>query len=158
MSTLLIITGWLLCVPAIIFGPAAKLLPLNTDRPWIDGLLINTLRAYKKYNTQAWIRRMKSIAKHPQITLQYLKILTNKEQKQPIGQVELRVAELVQFHDVQTDHQHHRLRVLDYKYGKQPASDFGSIVVVGNTVHDGNHRLAAAREAGVKTITAYKWG
>lgn len=157
MNSLLIVTGWLLCLPAIILGPVAKLLPINTNRPWIDGLLINTLRAYKKYNAQSWIRRMKSISKNPQITLQYLKILTNKENRQPHGQTELRVAELVQFHDVQTDHFHHRLRVLDYKRGKQPASDFGAIVVVGNTVHDGNHRLAAAREAGIETLIAYKW-
>lgn len=148
MKILLVLIGWLLCVPAILLGPIVKLFPITIDRPWVDGLLLNTLRAYKKYNTRSWIRRMIGIVHNPRITLQYLSILCNKEQVEAIGSKQVYVNVLCRLHDVQTTHKHHKDRVEQARKGNVPDSIFGKIIVVGNKVHDGNHRIEALKEAG----------
>lgn len=154
-NIILAIIGVFLCIPAILLGPVAKLLPINSDRPWVDGLLINTLRAYKKYNTISWIRRIISICQKPSLTLEYLSLLVNKQSiyNSPVKSV-VDVNYLYASHWVETSHKHHRDRVESYKLGKNVTSQFGPIILVGNQVHDGNHRLAAMKEAGVKHVEA----
>lgn len=157
MKQLLIVIGWVLCIPAIILGPIARLLPIDTKRPWVDGLLINTLRAYKKYDTTSWVRRMKSIYKEPQLTIQYLRLLRRKMEVEFDGYYLFPVGLLSAGHSVQTDHEHHRKRVEDLRRGKTVISNYGSPIVVGSLVHDGNHRLAACREAGVTFMEVAMW-
>jgi hypothetical protein len=139
--------GWSLCLPAIALGPIAKFTTCDTTRPWVDGLFINTWRAYKKYNTKSWIRRMIGIYHNPKLTKQYWAILTTKKNVQPAGIVLTSVYDLNRLHDIQTTHEHHRSRVQEAKKGKVPSSQFGQIVVVGQDVHDGNHRIGALQEA-----------
>lgn len=141
------LTGWGLCVPAIAFGPIAKLTSCDTMRPWVDGLIVNTWRAYKKYNTKSWLRRMVGIYHNPNLTVQYWSILNTKKTVQSIGLVVATPNQLNRLHDIQTTHEHHRLRVQECKNGEVPSSQFGPIVVVGNEVHDGNHRIGALQEA-----------
>lgn len=139
--------GWGLCVPAIFLGPFAKLTSCDTTRPWVDGLFINTWRAYKKYNTKSWIRRMIGIYHNPKLTIQYLSILVAKKKVQKMGIVDITPHKLNRLHDIQTTHKHHRLRIQESQKGKVPSSQFGPIIVVGNHVHDGNHRVGALQEA-----------
>jgi hypothetical protein len=149
--------GTFLCLLAIIFQPIAKLTSVDTSRPWVDGLVINVWRAYAKYNTISWITRIIGIFKNPDMTRQYLKILSNKEK---ISQCETNIVEvekLIQCHDVQTNHSHHRERVCKLLSGEQIESQFGPIVIVNNIIHDGNHRVAALREANIKTIQVQQW-
>lgn len=152
-----ILIGWLLCVPAILLGPLAKLTPVNTNRPWVDGLLVNIWRAYKKYDAKSWVRRMIGIYHNPNITKQYLRILSNRQNVQFIGERELNVELINNFHDVQTDHDHHRYRVLALRAGGKLTSDYGPMVVVGNIVHDGNHRLAALKEVRKPKVKVDYW-
>lgn len=140
--------GWFLCLPAILLGPVAKLTLCDVSRPWVDGLWVNTWRAYKKYNAGSWLRRMISIYKNPDLTTQYLKILLTKKQVKLIGEVLADPVALRPLHDIQTDHGHHRERVKEGRLGKVPSSQFGPIILVGEDVHDGNHRVGALQEAG----------
>jgi hypothetical protein len=116
-------------------------------RPWVDGLFVNTWRAYKKYNTKSWIRRMIGIYHNPNLTAQYWSILTTKKNVLPVGLLAAMPHELKRLHDIQTTHNHHKSRVEECKKGRVPSSQFGPIVVVGNEVHDGNHRIGALQEA-----------
>lgn len=154
MNTILIIIGWSLCIPAIVFGPIVKLFPSRVNRPWVDGLVKNTLRAYAKYDTKSWIRRMIGIYHNPYLTLQYLTILSNKQEVVCVGVRTHKVKELYQMHDVQTNHGHHQKRINDAKEGVELTSDYGWPIVVGHLMHDGNHRLAAYKEAGAERVKA----
>jgi hypothetical protein len=147
------VVGVLLILPAILLGPLAKLLPINTSRPYVDGVVINCLRAYKKYNTRSWIRRLVFICQNPSVVEQYLKILSTKKAVTACKLRQVKVADLRQLHDVQTTHTHHRKRVADLKAGQGIDSEFGNMIVVDDWVFDGNHRLAAMREANVKYCT-----
>lgn len=152
------IAGWFLCIPAILLGPLAKLTKADVSRPWVDGLFYNTWRAYKKYDTKSWLRRMISIYHNPNLTIQYWNILTTKKKVVLVGETRLSVDTLRSAHDIQTDHAHHRHRVNQAKSGTIPVSNYGSIIVVGNTVHDGNHRIGALQEASyVCPVPVMKW-
>jgi hypothetical protein len=153
----LMVLGVALIVPAILFSPIVKLLPIDVKRPWVDGLLINTLRAYKKYNTRSWLRRLAGIFIKPETTLEYLNILLNKQEVRYVGESLVKVDDLQPSHFVQTDHQHHRDRVWSIKDGGQVISEFGDMLAVDNVIHDGNHRLAAYKEAGVEEILLQQW-
>lgn len=153
----LILLGWVLCIPAILLGPLAKLMPPDMNRPWVDGLMINMWRAYARYNTVSWIRRMIGIYKNPSLTIQYLRILLNKQEVKHIGSRVVKVADLMAFHDVETTHDHHRARVQRAIEGKGLESQFGKMIVVDNLVHDGNHRRAAFIEAKTDSTTVEFW-
>lgn len=157
MKPLLVLTGWLLCIPAILLGPLVKFFMIDTDRPWVDGVVTNTIRAYAKYDTKSWIRRMISIYKNPDLTLQYLRILFNKQEVEIVGDMVFETHILENMHSVQTDHEHHRKRVAEARTSTKPHSKYGGIIVVDKTVHDGNHRLAAAKEAGQGFIQVELW-
>lgn len=154
----LTLLGWGLCAPAILLGPFAKLTSVSVDRPWVDGLFINTWRAYKKYDTKSWIRRMISIYRNPELTLEYLNLLVTKKSVTFVGQETVCVQDLKPCHSVMTAHDHHRQRVADIRSGKIPHSAYGPMLCVDNEVHDGHHRLAAYIEAGnVQFVNVNKW-
>lgn len=152
--------GWLLCSVAIILGPLAKMFPgkKGKHRPWIDGLAANCWRAYSKYNATSWMRRMVGIYYNPAVSLHYLNILmTKKNAKTSQVWSARRVDELILSHDVRTDHDHHRRRVSALRRGETVTSAFGPVIVVDNIVHDGNHRVAAYKEVGIKWIEVVQW-
>lgn len=152
------LVGWLLCVPAILLGPVARLTRSDVSRPWVDGLLHNTWRAYKKYDAGSWLRRMAGIYHNPDLTLQYWAILTTRKNVRLAGEEEARVGTLRPAHDIQTTHAHHRLRVARARRGEVPTSDYGRIIVVGDVVHDGNHRVGALREANYSApVPVMRW-
>lgn len=157
---LLILLGWTMCAPAILLGPLARrTIDASTlQRPWVDGVFKNLWRAYAKYDTTSWYTRMQGIYHNPKLTLQYIKVLWNKQNvSNVVSQSFAKVEDLVASHDVTTHHEHHRNRVLLARSHGYLDSKFGPIIVVGNRVHDGNHRLAAYKEAGVKYIQVHRF-
>lgn len=156
-NNILRIIGWLLCIPAILLGPVARKTYDNINKPWVDGLLVNMWRAYAKYDTKSWIRRMIGIYKNPNLTIQYLNILRNKQIVYYCGATVVNTSKLQNMHDTQTDHAHHRERVKCVIEGGKPKSKYGPMIVTDNIVHDGNHRLAAYHEAGNKNIVVELW-
>lgn len=156
-NNILRIIGWVLCIPAILLGPIARATYYNTNRPWVDGLVINIWRAYAKYDTKSWIRRMISIYKNPSLTVQYLKILKNKQIVYYCGATTIKSNILNNMHDTQTDHAHHRQRVDLLRAGKKIKSQYGPMIVVDNIVHDGNHRLSVYKEVGDRNIVVELW-
>ena len=149
-NVVLRIVGILLIVPAIIlsyFVPEPKV-----EQPWVRGLFKNIWHAYGKYDSRSWVRRLVFAMKNPEIVGQYWGILANKQEVEYVGYIHMGVKALTPMHDVQTDHQHHRRRVAMYRQGHQPASKYGDVVVVDGFIHDGHHRIAALKEAGVSSV------
>lgn len=157
MSTLTALFGWFMLILAILLGPLAKMLPINPNRPWVDGFLINTLRAYKKYDTQEWLRRMAVMRKHPEIVHQHLKILRNKQEVKSLGPAYALPDKLKLCHYVNTSHSYHRDRVRRLRNNLPITSAYGPIIVVNNVVHDGNHRVKAYLEAKHRAIPVQLW-
>lgn len=157
LSPILILLGILLTIPAIVLGPLVKLLPIDVNRPWTDGVFLNTLRAYKKYDTLNWLRRLILVFKKPQVMIDYLTLLTNRQHVTCVSVRTRRIETLIAGHLVQTDHDHHRARVAAYVMNEKVESKYGQMVAVDSVVHDGNHRLAAMQEAGIETCEVIQY-
>lgn len=149
----LILFGWFMCVTTIILGWLLPRLAESYDTPWSDGLILNVLKAAKKYSTKSWLMRMKGIWRNPRLTLQYLEILGNQQllRRGPYF-LYRRVRDLTPSHDVDTTTDFHRKRVDLAKKGIEVGSEFGDVIVVGDQIHDGHHRVAAHKEAGLEYI------
>ena len=152
-----IFVGFLVCATGMIIGPIARLLPIDINRPWVDGLFMNTTRAFKKYDAARWIRRFKGILKNPNITTQGLNLLKTKKKVIFMGTGVVPARILKRSHDVSTDHAHHRMRIEQIRSGLDVSSDYGDIIVVQTSdgelmVHDGNHRTAAYHEVAPNTL------
>lgn len=148
-----VLLGVILILPAILFGNIIKVLPMDVSEnsPWTDGLFKNLMKAYKRYNTKSWVRRLILVFHYPDLSIQYLKILlTNEKISSGVFKV-VDINSLIPQHDVQTNHLHHRKRVLNAKNGMILES-FSPIIVVDNIIHDGHHRVMAYKEAGVKQV------
>jgi hypothetical protein len=140
--------------------------PFIDSKPWTRGLLRNLLYSYQKYDAVSWLRRFKLLKKDPTTTWKYLKILSNKQDIDPYPCLtQCSIADLIPQHGIAKD-QHYKDRIKEYQeyiklYGHIPCgwltSGYGHIVVVNNIIHDGHHRIAAAKEAGAKHIFVQKW-
>lgn len=158
-NLLLIILGITLCIIPITLSPVLYFLKNESNRPWNDGLIKNTLRAYLRYNAVSWIRRMISICKNPKLTVQYINILLTKKKYDYSATVFVSVKDLIPQHDVQTDHWHHRSRVFFYQMGMaNQVTSFSPIIVSKRNgklyIEDGHHRIAAMKEAGIEETPA----
>lgn len=139
--------------------PKYLLRNMDVNRPWVDGQIVNTFRAIKKYTIKSWLRRLVYIWKNPRVVSQYLKLLTSKESVAGFSHyVTLDPSHLTLGHEVQTTHKHHRERVEKYKKGQKVSSitSGDDIIVCDWVVHDGNHRVSAAIEARVTELQV-KW-
>jgi hypothetical protein len=161
----LIIFGIFLCLMPILLYPvilvARQFIPSKKTSPWNEGLILNTLHAWLRYDITSWLRRIISICKNPNLTLQYLRILLNKYEILPqIFTVEMPIELLVPQHSIETSHEHHRKRVEAYKNGNfdcESLHSYSPIIVVSieglYLIQDGHHRIAAMKEAGLTTVT-----
>lgn len=154
-----ILLGWGMCLTTAFIGWFYRETHLvKLDTPWASGLILNVLKAASKYNTKSWLMRCKGIWHNPSLTLQYIKILSNKS-PELIGPIKAwrSVDSLAPSHDVDTASAYHRKRVADLKAGIEPHSQFGNIVVVNHVIHDGHHRVAAYKEAGMRYIEVQQY-
>ena len=151
---LLIIFGTLMCALVIFLKPIVYFIPILADntKPWTFGMFLNLLYSAKRYSLHSLFRRIISITKNPNLTLQYLRILLvkNTNISQPTL-CQVNINNLVFQHDVQTDHAHHLQRIEEAKQNKVLTS-FSPIIVVDDKIHDGHHRVDAYKKAGIKQI------
>jgi len=121
------------------------------QKPWVNGFIRNLFYSYQKYHYKSWLRRLVLLFKYPETLVKYIKILSNKQEI--IGRCDYLVnpTTLMPQHDIVED-EHFKQRVEDYKDDKEVGSDFGDILVVEGTIHDGHHRVAAAIQANIKWI------
>jgi hypothetical protein len=126
------------------------------QRPWVRGFLRNLFYSYQKYDHKSWIRRLKLLYKYPETLPKYIKILSNNEQVVCAGKIRINPKILKPQHDIVED-DHFFQRVVDYMNEERVTSDFGDIVIVNNTIHDGHHRVAAAIDAGIKKIEVVRY-
>ena len=152
------VLGVLLCLIPILLEPVLFFVRQRDNKPWNKGLIGNIIQAYRRYNTYSWLIRIVAILHNPNVTLQYLRILSTKEKAAlvPIAR-EVLIESLIPQHDIYTKTKFHQDRIKAYKENKQVSSDFGPIVVLNSKVQDGHHRLSAMKEAGVKTAWVYDW-
>lgn len=156
MVTINCVGGWALGValilPAIVIGWVFKWIPNkyfdNMPPTWTNGLVLNTIIAYRRYSMASWVRRLVLVFIYPSISFQYIKILQTKQSVQGGESRLVRINDLIPQHETQTSHPHHRHRVEQARLGKVLDS-FSPIIVVDNTIHDGHHRIAAYKEAGL---------
>lgn len=153
-NILRIVIGLVLLMPALLISFFIG--GQENNQPWCDGLIKNTLRAYKRYTARSWLRRIAYLFKNPRVVDQYLKILINKQEIEYVGEVAVYLDYLIPSHDTQTTHKHHRARVEQYKQNKQ-VNSFSPIIVVDNFIHDGHHRVEAMREAGIAIAMVSKY-
>lgn len=152
------IVGVTLCLPPILLEPILFFVRKRGSEPWNKGFVGNIIQAYRRYNAYSWLCRIVAILHRPHITMQYLKILATKEVASPMAYYrKVYIDDLIPQHDIYENTKYHQDRVQSYKENKQVSSTFGPIVVLNSKVHDGHHRLAAMKAAGVKTAFVHDY-
>ena len=149
----------LICLPMTILGLLLHPKSGDYSRPWNNGFIRNTLLALRRYPAISWMRRIKGITKNPVLGEQYLKLMFSKFRVHELPDiVTIELNTLIASHDVNTEHPHHRQRVAKLTIGDMSALISSSrIVVVGRCIQDGHHRIAAAKEAGLKSIEVLRY-
>lgn len=156
-------------IAALVFGALmllsaflVKLLGLAKDyapgrsAPYNMGFGKNLLYACHRLSYKDLWRRWGFISANPVLAFQYAKILFRKSKATYHGRQLVRTKELIPSHDVSTQHQHHRDRVMAARAGAKLTSANG-VVVLDGRIEDGHHRVAAYLEAGREWVEVEYW-